>query len=127
MFKRLYLTYIKRNYQTGEIYSGRTSGFGNDPDKILGKRDKDHHRNEEGFAPADLDKVSTDADAIRGREQQLIDEHGGAKSSGGTSGNIINAISLRNKKRNKYLAAALKLFGAVSLVVLIIFIFKTRF
>jgi len=126
MLLRLFLTYTKRNPITGEIYSGRTSGWGK-VIAILRRRDKYHHKNKEGYGDADLDKASTDADAIRGREQQLIDEHGGAKSSGGTSGNDINAISLRNKKHNKYLAAALKLFGAVSIVVLIIFIFKTRF
>lgn len=38
------------------------------------------------------------SDAIRGREQQLIDMHGGAKSQGGTSGNAINGISPNNPK-----------------------------
>jgi len=126
MFFRIFLTYTKKNPKTSQIYSGRTSGWGN-VFSILKKRDKHHHKNNEGYSPAVIDKSSTNSDAIRGREQMMIDEHGGAKSSGGTSGNIINAIGLRNKKRNKYLAAALKLFGAVSIVVLIIFIFKTRF
>jgi len=126
MLRRIYLTYFKKNQFTGQIYCGRTSGFGNIRN-IIRNRDRKHHKNKDGFGAAQVDKVSENSEAIRGREQQLIDEHGGAKSSGGTSGNIINAIGLRNKKRNKYLAAALKLFGAVSLVVLIIFIFKTRF
>jgi hypothetical protein len=42
-----------------------------------------------GFDAPVLDKSSENADAIRGREQQLIDAHGGAKSAGGTSGNAI--------------------------------------
>jgi len=41
--------------------------------------------------------------AIRGREQQLIEKFGGAKSGGGTSGNAINGISPRNPKRQQYL------------------------
>ena len=36
--------------------------------------------NDKGFGPAALDKSSTNKDAIRGREQQLIDSNGGAKS-----------------------------------------------
>jgi len=122
MLLKLYLTYFKQNPTSGKVYVGRTSGWGI-VRIILARRDRKHHKNKEGFLPAEIDKVSTDSDAIRGREQQLIDNN----VSKGISGNIINGISPRNKKRNKYLAAALKLFGAVSLVVLIIFIFKTRF
>jgi hypothetical protein len=48
---------------------------------------------DEGFGPAVLDKSSLSKDAIRGREQQLVDAHGGAKSMGGTSGNAINGIN----------------------------------
>ena len=43
------------------------------PRKNVEKRDKKHHMNEKGFGPAILDKSSTNKDAIRGREQQLID------------------------------------------------------
>ena len=39
--------------------------------------------NKKGFGPAVLDKSSKNKNAIRGREQQLIDMHGGAKSMGG--------------------------------------------
>ena len=46
-----------------------------------------------GFGPAEVDKASTNKDAIRGREQQLIEKNGGAKSQGGTSGNAINGVS----------------------------------
>lgn len=54
--------------------------------------------NEKGFGPAQLDKSSTDYNAIRGREQMLIEANGGAKSVGGTSGNAINGIGPNNKK-----------------------------
>jgi hypothetical protein len=35
--------------------------------------------NDEGFGPVQLDKSSTNLDAIRGREQQLIEENEGAQ------------------------------------------------
>ena len=41
-------------------------------------------------------------DAIRGQEQRLIEEHGGAQSGGGTSGNKINGISTKNKNKERY-------------------------
>lgn len=65
--------------------------------------------NSEGFGPAVLDKSSTNKAAIRGREQQLIDFHGGAQSMGGTSGNKINGISPLNPKRQFYKNEALRL------------------
>ena len=67
--------------------------------------------NDKGFGKATLDRSSTNKDAIRGREQQLIDFHGGSKSSGGTSGNQNRGISPTNKKRDLYLNAAKKEFG----------------
>lgn len=51
---------------------------------------------------AKLDKYSTNSDAIRGREQQLIELNGGAKSQKGTSGNTINGISPTNPKKQRY-------------------------
>jgi hypothetical protein len=105
-----YQTYTKTNPQTGEVYSGRTSGFGT-PLQNIAKRDGNHHMSQKGFGPAKLDKSSTNRDAIRGREQQLIDKHGGAKSKGGISGNKINSISDKNKNRQKYINAANKEFG----------------
>lgn len=49
--------------------------------------------------------------AIRGREQQLIDYHGGAQSTGGTSGNAINVVGKCNQKKKNYIEAAIKEFG----------------
>ena len=82
---KTYATYIKKNLETKEIYSGRTSGYGA-PEDIVRKRDNNHHKNKDGFEAAELDKSSHNPDAIRGREQYLIDQNGGAKSNGGTSG-----------------------------------------
>jgi hypothetical protein len=49
--------------------------------------------------------------AIRGREQNLIDYHGGAKSAGGTSGNPIRGVAEDNPLRGKYMHAARRIFG----------------
>jgi hypothetical protein len=107
---KTYQTYIKRNPTTGEVYCGRTSGCGT-PEQNIARRDVGHHMHAEGFRPAELDVSSTNALAIRGREQWLIEYYGGAKSSGGTSGNAINGISPRNPKRQIYMEEARKEFG----------------
>ena len=108
--EKTYQTYTKTNPETGEVYSGRTSGYGT-PKENVSRRDKKHHMNDKGFGPAALDKSSTNKDAIRGREQQLIDSNGGAKSQRGTSGNAINGISPNNKKKNRYMKSATDEFG----------------
>jgi len=69
---KLFLTYLKRNERNGKVYVGRTSGDAekNTPEdarKILRKRDTSHHKTREGYGIARIDKVSDDADAIRGR------------------------------------------------------------
>lgn len=107
---KTYQTYIKTNTETGKVYSGRTSGT-NSPLENIANRDAKHHMNDEGFGPAKLDKSSSNMDAIRGREQQLIDQNGGAKSQGGTLGNSINGISNKNPLRKKYLDEAEKEFN----------------
>ncbi|MUO80748.1 hypothetical protein GOZ78_07290 [Agrobacterium vitis] len=89
---KTYQTYTKTNPETNKVYSGRTSGAGT-PAENIGKRDANHHMNTEGYAPARLDKSSPNKDAIRGREQQLIEENGVTQSIRGTSGNKINGIS----------------------------------
>ena len=108
--KKTYQTYTKTNPKTGEVYTGRTSGKGT-PEQNVARRDKNHHMNKEGFERADLEQSSPNKDAIRGREQNKIDQHGGAKSQGGTSGNKINGISPKNPKKQHYLDEAKKEFG----------------
>ncbi len=80
--QRTYQTYTKTNLSTGEVYTGRTSGFGTALQNVE-RRDLNHHKNKEGFGPAVLDVSSTNKAAIRGREQQLIEANGGAQSMGG--------------------------------------------
>ncbi len=107
---KTYQTYTKTNPRTGQVYCGRTSGCGTSEQNIA-RREGGHHMNKEGFGPAVLDKSSSNAAAIRGREQQVIDALGGAKSTGGTSGNPINGISPRNPRRDYYMNQAKKEFG----------------
>ena len=107
---KVYVTYTKVDPKTGEVYSGRASGYGT-PNEVVANRDRKHHMNEKGFEPAELDKSSTNPDAIRGREQQLIELHGGAKSQGGSSGNAINGISKTNPNRQRYEDARRKEFN----------------
>ncbi|KEZ48577.1 hypothetical protein AZ46_0216830 [Metabacillus indicus LMG 22858] len=104
-----YQTYTKKNKKTGEVYTGRTSGRGT-PLQNVTNRDRNHHMNKEGFGAAVLDKSSKNKNAIRGREQLLIEKNGGAKSKKGKSGNKINGISDNNKKRKTYIKAARKEF-----------------
>ena len=106
---KTFQTYTKINSKTGQIYSGRTSGKGT-PEQNIARRDVNHHMNKDGYGPAILDKSSSSSAAIRGREQQLIDAHGGAQSTGGMSGNKINGISNTNNKRESYIDAANKEF-----------------
>jgi hypothetical protein len=105
---KTFQTYTKTNVETGEVYSGRTSGTGT-PAENVAARDAGHAMTKEGYGPAQLDKSSSNAGAIRGREQQLIEANGGAKSTGGTSGNSINGVSPRNPNAQAYKDAANKL------------------
>ena len=107
---KVYVTYTKVNPKTGEVYSGRASGNGT-PEEVVANRDRNHHMNEKGFEKAKLDKSSTNSDAIRGREQQLIELNGGAKSQGGSSGNAINGVSPTNPNKQRYEDARRKEFG----------------
>ena len=101
-------TYTKKNETTGETYSGRTSGTGTAEENVA-NRNSGHHMNDKGFGKAKLDKSSPNPDAIRGREQQLIDANGGAKSTGSNSGNKINGVGAKNPKKDQYMEAAKKL------------------
>ena len=107
--EKTFQTYTKEHPTEG-TYSGRTSGTGTREENVAA-RDDNHHMNDKGYGPAQLDKSSSNSDAIRGREQQLIDANGGAKSTNGTSGNAINGISTKNPKKKQYIDAANKEFG----------------
>ena len=113
----VYVTYTKTNPTTGEVYAGRTSGYG-DPLAAVAARDIGHHKTAQGFGPAVIDQFAYATrdwsqrwsdpayQAIRGREQQVIDVFGGAKSDrplpgsssvpGFTSGNDIRGVAKAN-------------------------------
>ena len=76
---RTFLTYVLTNTETGQVYIGRTSGFG-EPAKILKRRLYGHRYVKKGFGNAMIDVGRQGLNAyfaIRGREQQLIDYYGG--------------------------------------------------
>jgi RHS repeat-associated protein len=100
------ITYT-RTGPNGQVYSGRTRGFG-DVVKIANERASGHDDRLANFGPPVVDAVGgiTDLAAIRGREQQLIDFHGGAQSDGGTSANIIRGVSRSNPRGPFYEAQA---------------------
>lgn len=108
--KKTFQTYTRYNPTTGKTYSGRTSGTGT-PRQNITKWNRNSPLNQQGYGAPKLDQSSSNAAAIRGREQQLIESHGGAQSQGGTSGNAINSISSTNPNRNLYLDEANKTFG----------------
>lgn len=110
--EKTYQTYTKTNPTTGEVYSGRTSGYGS-PAENVRNRDRNHHMKDKGFGPAELDRSSNSYEAIRGREQDLIDYYGGAKSTGGTSGNAINGISDKNPNKDLYISSSRDEFGVL--------------
>jgi RHS repeat-associated protein len=108
--ERTFQTYTKANPESRKVYSGRTSGTGT-PAQNIARRDASHQMTREGYGPARLDKSSSNAQAVRGREQQMIERNGGAQSQGGTSGNKINGISDKNPSGPACKAAASKEFG----------------
>ena len=108
-----YATYTRTHPVTGQVYCGRTHGIG-DSNYLVHRRGlQQKHLNAEGFSPPVLDKYSTSPQAIRGREQQLIDFHGGAQSVGGTARNKINGVSAWNPNGPYYNWASTAEFGAL--------------
>ena len=110
---RTHTTYTRTQESTGTVYSGRTSGTRTPGQQVSARTSKPDHqaKTDQGYGPAKVDKNSSNSDAIRGREQQLINNAGGAQSQGGTSGNKINGVSDTNASAGQYKAACNKEFG----------------
>jgi len=107
-----YQTYTRYNPLTGDCYTGRTSGTDTPENNVRNRGYGQPLLNAEGFLPGVLDRSSTNYNAIRGREQQVLVVNGGARSSGGTSRNMINGISPINPRGPfQYLPAATAEFG----------------
>jgi RHS repeat-associated protein len=109
---KTFQTYTRTNPTTGEVYSGRTSGTGT-PEQNVINRNRNSPLNNKGFDDPIPDRSSSNPAAIRGREQQLIEQFGGAKSQGGTSANKINGVSPANQNRQRYLDDATREFGTL--------------
>lgn len=109
---KTYTTYTRAKTD-GTVYSGRTSGTKTPEQQVAARTSQPDHqvKTAEGYGPAKVDRNSSNPDAIRGREQQLIEQHGGAQSQGGTSGNKINGVSPNNSNAASYKAACTKEFG----------------
>jgi len=110
---RTYITYTLTNFDSGQTYIGRASGFG-DPYKILHKRFSSHKYRKSGFDNPQLDKAIQGKmayQAIRGREQILIEYYGGISSP--LVANKVNGISKYNIFRSNFLEVAHKYFDKI--------------
>jgi RHS repeat-associated protein len=119
-----YMTYTRTNSDFSQVYSGRTSGWvdlggpvSDDVDSALDKRVAGDARHAAltaaGFGPPVPDRISEDYNAIRGREQQLIDTYLGAQSIGGFSANAINGVGDFNPARGTYMQSSVDAFGSL--------------
>jgi hypothetical protein len=105
-----------RTGPNGQVYAGRTRGF-RDPEALIASRAESHPDRLNGFGPPRLDRVGLGFDgipAIRGREQQLIDFHGGAQSDGGSSANVIRGVAKANPRGRYYWGKSNEQFGPLA-------------
>ncbi len=110
--ERIYVTYTLTNPQTSQVYIGRTSGVGT-PEQLVLKRYYGHlFRRSPRFRNPRVDQWSRSRDAIRGREQQLIDFYGGIGSK--RVGNYIRGVSKWNIKGRRYHNASNTYFGKLA-------------
>ncbi|HEX8701792.1 MAG TPA: hypothetical protein VF815_23390 [Myxococcaceae bacterium] len=137
---RIYVTYTKLNKTTHRFYAGRTSMVV-DRTKSLALqaiaavllRDKNHHMDENAepddaaFADAEVDRFDVGSATdygqryndvaywrIRGREQQLIDSLGGARSDTGEPSrteNVVRGVAKDNPRGRQFHEAATQSWG----------------
>jgi hypothetical protein len=137
---RIYVTYMKLNKMTHRYYAGRTSmvvdlavSLEFQAALAVLLRDRNHHLDENaepggamfGLAQTDRFDVGTAVDysrryddvaywRIRGREQQLIDSLGGARSDTGEpyrTENAVRGVAKENPQGRRFHAAATELWG----------------
>jgi hypothetical protein len=108
------VTYVTIHPVTGEVYVGRTSGFG-DPESILSRRWANHTiLRAQGFPRPTIDRIAdgiTGYIPIRGREQQLYDAY---RLMGSTMKNAIRPVSPWNPAGRLYHAASDVRFGNIA-------------
>jgi len=108
---RTYITYVLTNPATGQVYIGRTSGYG-DALKIILRRMYAHEYYKLGFTEIEVDRAMQGVDArlaIRGREQHLIDYYGGIGHP--NVANKIRAVATFNINRRKMYRLSEEFFG----------------
>ena len=99
---RTFATYTRTHPDTGQTYSGRVSGYAS-PEVLVSRRQYTHPRRLSQFDDAVVDRSCSGCRvSVRGREQQLIDHHGGAQSGGGTSANINRGVARDNPLGRSY-------------------------
>jgi hypothetical protein len=137
---RIYVTYTKLNKTTRLCYAGRTSMVVDLRQSLALQaiaavllRDKNHHRDENAepknaaFADAEIDRFDVGSAIdygrryddvaywrIRGREQQLIDSLGGARSDTGEpyrTENAVRGVGKDNPRGRRFHDAATELWG----------------
>lgn len=112
--QRVYLTYTLSG-PNGQIYVGRTSGFGT-PTQVMMRRYYRHQKlRNKGFGSPQLDVYIQGAhgySAIRGREQQLIDHYGGVGSH--RVANKIRGVSKINPSGRIFHAMSDWFFGNIA-------------
>ena len=137
---RIYVTYAKLNTTTHRYYAGRTSMVVDLTESLRFQaalavllRDRNHHLDENteprgaAFMPAEVDRfdVGTAVDygqryddvaywRIRGREQQLMDSLGGARSDTGEpyqTENAVRGVAKDNPRGRRFHDAATEMWG----------------
>lgn len=114
--ERIYLTYIlSRPGTIGEVYIGRTSGFGSPQDVLYRRLIGHYYFMVAGYSKPQIDQVAQGAgayEAIRGREQQLVDFHGGIGSY--NVANIIRPVWVLNPSGRFYHNMSDRFFGPLA-------------
>ena len=109
-----YITYTLTN-ASGKVYVGRSSGYG-DPYSIMMNRFSGHHMRMLGYGNPQLDRVAQGwplgLDAIRGREQQMIDFNGGIGSP--NVGNSIRGVGYYRPDGRYFYGMSNALFGPLA-------------
>jgi len=113
--QRIYVTYVLTNPISGQVYVGRTSGFGS-PESIMENRYKQHFiLRAAGFTQRNVDRSAKgwlNRGAVRGREQQMIDSFGGVSSP--KVANAIRGVAKANPFGRLYHAQSDAEFGNVA-------------
>lgn len=114
---KVWVTYTLYNETTKQVYVGRTSGISS-AIKAVAARYSNHHKKGEGFGNPQIDKIAVGYvngpayQAIRGREQQLIDYYGGVGHP--NVANSIRGVSRTNKNGLTYWRQSNNYFGNIA-------------